>query len=201
MKFLLASMFLALSINTYAGGCNNPDWVFAPKMENKVLILRIKGTCTLERIGTFNTLMDHFVKKVSQNPEVVTVHQVNENTTLANLPATEVDSTIDLKNKDGDMTVRFLTKVGTDGQDHFIYDQDTKEIVKASGNAKYVRRLSFNYDVKTSGNGVVMEIIQETRIQSPGMFESIFIKEASKAVKAGFTTDLPKIFKEISDNF
>lgn len=194
-------MFLALSINAYAEGCNTPDWVFAPKMEDKVLTLRIKGTCTLDRIGTFNSLRDHFVKNVTQKPEVIKVHQMNENTTLGNLPATEIDSTLDLKNKDGNMTVRFLTKVGTDSQDHFVYDQDSKEIVKASGNAKYVRRLYFNYEVKTSGGGVVMEIVQETKIQSPGMFESIFIKEASKAVKTGFTADLPKIFKEISDNF
>jgi hypothetical protein len=201
MKILLTSLLLTLSINLYAEGCNNPDWVFPPKMEGKVLVLRIKGTCTLDRIGTFNSLRDHFVKNVTQNSEVVKVHQINENTTLGNLPATDIDSTLDLKNKDGNMTVRFLTKVGTDGQDHFIYDQDSKEFVKASGNAKYVRRLYFNYDVKTSGGGVVIEVVQETKIQSPGMFESIFIKEATKAVKNTFVTDLPRITKEISDNF
>lgn len=201
MKIFLTSIFLALSINAYAEGCSTPDWVFPPKMENKVLTLRIKGTCTLNRIGTFNSLRDHFVKNVTQNSEVVKVHQMNENTTLGNLPATDIDSTIDLKNKDGNMTVRFLTKVGTDGQDHFIYDQDSKEFVKASGNAKYVRRLYFNYDVKTSGGGVVIEIVQETQIQSPGMFESIFIKEATKAVKNTFATDLIKTYNEISNNF
>lgn len=201
MKFLLASLFLALSINSYADGCNTPDWVFPPKMEGKVLTLRIKGTCTLDRIGTFNSLRDHFVKNVTKNPEVTKVHQINDNTMLGNLPATDIDSTLELKNNDGDMTVRFLTKIGTDGQDRFAYEQDSKEIVKAKGNAKYVRRLYFNYDVKTSGGGVVIEIVQETKIQSPGMFESIFIKEASKAVKSGFTENLPKTLKEISDNF
>jgi hypothetical protein len=127
MKFLLASLLLTLSINLYADGCNSPDWVFAPKMEGKVLILRIKGTCTLNRIGTFNSLRDHFVKNVTKT-QVVKVHQMNENNIGIFLLPKSIPHLS--KNDDGDMTVRFLTKVGTDGQDHFVYDQILKKLLK-----------------------------------------------------------------------
>ena len=202
MKILLSSLLAMLSINAFAEGCKNPDWVFAPKMENKILILRIMGHCTLDKKGNFETLKDHFVKKVSLNSEVVQVHSTNENSMVEDLKATEIDSTIDQKAEDDDMVIRYITKVGTDGHDLLIFDQDSKEMVKATGHAKFVTKLYNHISVKTSPNGVVIEMIQETRIKKPGFApESIFVSEASKGIKKGFEEALKDTFQDISVNF
>jgi hypothetical protein len=202
MKILLSSLLAMLSINAFAEGCNNPDWVFAPKMENKILILQIKGTCTLDKKGNFENLKDFYVKKVSLNSEVVQVHATNQGSMIEELKATEVDSTIDQKAEDDDMVIRYITKVGTDGHDLLVFDQDSKEMVKATGNAKFVTKLYNHISVKTSPNGVVIEMIQETRIKKPGFApESIFVREASKGIKTGFEQALKETFQDISVNF
>jgi hypothetical protein len=202
MKILLSSLFLMLSIGVYAEGCNTPEWVSPPRMESKILILRIKTTCTLDKMGNFESLKDFFVKQVTQNSNVAQVFSTNENGSVENLPATEVDSAIDQKAEDDDLTIRYITKVGTNGSDTLVFDQESKQFLKATGNAKYVTKLYTNINLKNAQNGAVIEMVQETRIRKPSFApEGMFISEASKGIKKGFNEFIKDTFQEISVNF
>ena len=199
MKILLASLVLAFSVSSYAEGCNKASWVFPPKLEDKTLTLRIKGTCTLDKIGNFESLKDHYVKQVSLNSDVVQVHSTNENSTVDGLKATEIDSTIDQKAEEDEMTVRYVTKVGTDGTARLVFDQDSKKFVKTKGNTKYLTRLYTNINVKKGPNGVVIEMVQETKITHPMI--SWGMDQAMEGVQKGFKQTLQDTFQDISVNF
>ncbi len=202
MKILVSTLFFLLSINSFAEGCNTPDWVFPPRMESKILILKIKSTCTLNKIGNYESLKDFFVKQVTLNSTVAQVFSTNENSTLESMPATEVDSTIDQKAEDDDMSIRYITKIGTNKSNLLIFDQDSKQFVKATGNSKFVTKLYTNINVKNAQNGVVIEMVQETRIKKPSFApEGMFISEASKGIKKGFGEFLKQTYQDISLNF
>jgi hypothetical protein len=173
-------------------------------MDENILTLRIKGTCVLEKNGSFENLKDHFLKKVTEGPQVVKVYQTNPDIRIEDLPGTEVDSSINLKSSsedDGEMTVRFLTKIGTNNANLLIYDQDSKSIENASGNAEYVRKLYFNYKVSSYENGLKIDVVQETRLEKPGIApEDMFIEEASKSIQKSFEASLKEINQEVSEN-
>ncbi|RLA63628.1 MAG: hypothetical protein DRQ88_00230 [Epsilonproteobacteria bacterium] len=197
MKKLIVTLILVLgSTNLFADiQCGKGSWVFPPKFEGKILKVEIKGTCTLTTEGDLEKLKEFYIASMTDAPEVREVHNVNDKDTFSEIPATEIDSTIFNSTDNGDLEIRFLTHVGIN-QDRLLFNKESKEILRATGNSKYLRKITEVLNISKTSEGFKVEITSGTHLKMPKFFKKMALKE----IKKTFPSMLKEITSEIADN-
>lgn len=195
-KLILSLIVLFGSTNLLASvQCDKGDWVTPPKFVKKILQVEIRGTCTLTTEGDLEKLMEFYVAKMTDGPTVREVHSVNDKDTFSELPSTEIDSTIFESTDNGNLEIRFLTHVGG-SQDRFLSNKESTKILRATGNSKYLRKITEVLDISKTPEGYKVVITSGTHLKMPKLFKKMALKE----IKKGFPEMLKGISGEVLEN-
>lgn len=197
MKIRLAALTLFLaSSNIHATTeCTEGKWVHEPIMKDKILVTKIKGSCTTDQEGDLERLKEHYLSNLIVGPEVQEVHNVDNQSSIEEIPAVEVDLTSFSSTKDGDLEQRVLAQVGTD-EGKLISNRKTTQIISATRNSKYVKDLSDELVVSKTAEGFKVEYTSEVHLKIPKLFK----KAAAKGVKETFDKTIEEVGLEVADN-
>ncbi|MBY0515886.1 MAG: hypothetical protein K2P81_03185 [Bacteriovoracaceae bacterium] len=187
-------LLLALSaFNAQAFECSEPQWVTPAALKNGRFIGNLKASCQIKKSGgSIRSVSTHFQKQATVG--VLTVHSGPVNDFSLGLPGVVYDITA----KDPNGSIRSKIKMASDERDRFVYDSKSSEI-NLSGLAGYLRVLNLAIEVKRlNENAFSVTLINGTEVAKPGLAPGgIFLNMAAKKAIEEFSTQLPKLAKEV----